>query len=78
MLRRQFLPDSSDQVTVALKSMENEEESTQNTFLMVLSLDGQVLLDETEVRKPGGGRERVGFVRVDGSFGGNRRRERTR
>lgn len=64
-LRRQFLPDSGDQVTVALKSMENEEESTQDSFLMVLSLDGKVLLDETRVRKPG---RVIGVVRVDDSF----------
>lgn len=35
---------------VALKSEEIEELQTQTTFIMVFTLDGEVLLEETEVR----------------------------
>lgn len=48
---QQFIPGTEDQVVVALKSEEIEEEQTQTTFIMVFTLDGEVLLEETEVRK---------------------------
>ena len=47
-----FLPGSKDNVIVALKSEENEEEQTQNSYITVFDLDGRVLMEETEV--PGG------------------------
>ena len=47
-----FLPGSKDEVIVALKSEENEEQQTQNSYLTVFNLDGSVLMDETEI--PGG------------------------
>ena len=47
-----FLPGSKDEVIVALKSEENEEQQTQNSYLTVFSLDGRVLMEETEI--PGG------------------------
>lgn len=45
-----FVPGTGDKVVAALKSEENEDAKTQNTFLMVFTLDGEVLLEETEVR----------------------------
>lgn len=45
-----FVPGTDDQVVVALKSEEIEAEGSQTTFIMVFTLDGEVLLDETEVR----------------------------
>ena len=47
-----FLPGSKDQVIVALKSEENEEKQTQNSYITVFNLDGKVLMEETEI--PGG------------------------
>ncbi|CAM9939331.1 unnamed protein product [Ectocarpus sp. 12 AP-2014] len=47
-----FVPGTGDQVVVALKSEEIEELQTQTTFIMVFTLDGEVLLEETEI--PGG------------------------
>ncbi|CAN0136398.1 unnamed protein product, partial [Ectocarpus sp. 13 AM-2016] len=47
-----FVPGTGDQVVVALKSEEIEELQTQTTFVMVFTLDGEVLLEETEI--PGG------------------------
>lgn len=44
------MPGTKDQVVVALKSVEDEELHTQDTFLMVFTLDGEILLQETEVR----------------------------
>ena len=44
-----FLPGSNDNVIVALKSEENEEEKTQNSYLVVFNLDGTVLMEETEI-----------------------------
>ena len=59
LLRSKFVPGTGDQVIVALKSMEetveNEggaSEQLQDTYLMVFNLDGEVLLEETEVRGP--------------------------
>lgn len=45
----QFVPGTEDQVVVALKSEEIEAEDSQTTFIMVFTLDGDILLDETEV-----------------------------
>lgn len=47
-----FLPGSEDRVIVALKSEENEEQQTQNTYITVFDVDGKVLMEETEI--PGG------------------------
>ena len=47
-----FLPGSKDEVIVALKSEENEEQQTQNSYITVFNLDGRVLMEETEI--PGG------------------------
>ncbi|CAN0128549.1 unnamed protein product [Pylaiella littoralis] len=47
-----FVPGTGDQVVVALKSEEIEEAQSQTTFIMVFTLDGEVLLEETEI--PGG------------------------
>lgn len=47
-----FLPGSDDRVIVALKSEENEEQQTQNTYITVFDVDGTVLMEETEI--PGG------------------------
>ena len=44
-----FLPGSKDSVIVALKSEENEEEKTQNSYIMVFNLDGTMLMEETEI-----------------------------
>ena len=44
-----FLPGSNDNIIVALKSEENEEEQTQNSYITVFSLDGTILLEETEI-----------------------------
>lgn len=37
-------------MVAALKSEENEDAQTQNAFITVFTLDGEVLLEETEVR----------------------------
>ena len=44
-----FLPNSGDSIVVAIKSEENEKEHTQNSFITVFSLDGRILLEETEI-----------------------------
>ena len=44
-----FLPGSKDNIIVALKSEENEEEKTQNSYIMVFNLDGTMLMEETEI-----------------------------
>ena len=44
-----FLPGSNDNIIVAMKSEENEEAQTQNTYLTVFDLDGKVLMEETEI-----------------------------
>ena len=44
-----FLPNSGDSIVVAIKSEENEMEHTQNSFITVFSLDGRILLEETEI-----------------------------
>ncbi|CAM9598946.1 unnamed protein product, partial [Laminaria digitata] len=44
-----FVPGTEDQVVVALKSEEIEAEDSQTTFIMVFTLDGEILLDETEI-----------------------------
>lgn len=38
-------------MVVALKSEERDVAKTQDTFIMVFTLDGEILLDETEVRR---------------------------
>ena len=47
-----FLPGSQDRIIVAMKSEENEEQGTQNTYLTVFDVDGTILMPETEI--PGG------------------------
>ncbi|CAN0008002.1 unnamed protein product [Discosporangium mesarthrocarpum] len=47
-----FVPGTGDQVIAALKSEESEEKGTQETFMTVFTLDGEVLMEET--RLPGG------------------------
>lgn len=47
-----FLPNSNDNIIVALKSEENDELHSQNAFITVFNIDGTVLLPETEI--PGG------------------------
>lgn len=44
-----FLPNSGDQVVVAIKSEEHEASQTQNSFVTVFTLDGEVLLPETPI-----------------------------
>ena len=44
-----FLPGSKDNIIVALKSEENEEEKTQNSYITVFNLDGTMLMEETEI-----------------------------
>lgn len=44
-----FLPNSKDQIIVALKSEENEELQTQNSYITVFSIDGTILLEESEI-----------------------------
>ena len=44
-----FLPGSNDNIIVAMKSEENEEAQTQNTYLTVFDLNGNVLMEETEI-----------------------------
>ena len=53
-----FLPGSKDEIIVALKSEENEEAGTQNTYITVFTIDGKVLLPETEIE---GGRKYEGI-----------------
>lgn len=47
-----FLPRSGDNLIVAIKSVEIEDENLQTSFLMVFDIKGNVLLEETEL--PGG------------------------
>mmetsp|Transcript_8821 Transcript_8821/g.16917 ORF Transcript_8821/g.16917 Transcript_8821/m.16917 type:complete len:406 (-) Transcript_8821:225-1442(-) len=47
-----FVPGTQDQVIVAIKSEENAELDTQSSWITVFTLDGDILLDETEI--PGG------------------------
>ena len=44
-----FLPGSNDNVIVAIKSEENEKQNLQNSFITVFTLDGKILLEETEI-----------------------------
>ncbi|KAK8790034.1 hypothetical protein WA158_006814 [Blastocystis sp. Blastoise] len=44
-----FVPGSKDTIIAALKSEENEEQHTQNTYITVFTIDGKVLLEETEI-----------------------------
>lgn len=44
-----FLPNSRDQIVVALKSEENEEAQTQNSYITVFDLNGTILMDEVEI-----------------------------
>ena len=44
-----FLPGSKDRIIVALKSEENEEKGTQNSYITVFDVDGTVLMEETEI-----------------------------
>ena len=44
-----FLPKSDDTIIVALKSEENEEMQSQNTYITVFSLNGDILLEETAI-----------------------------
>ena len=57
-----FLPGSKDSIIVALKSEENEEQGTQNSYITVFDLDGKILMKETEI--PGG----MKFVGLEFSF----------
>jgi soluble calcium-activated nucleotidase 1 len=47
-----FVPRTGDSVIVAIKSVEVEADQTQTSFLTVFDIQGNVLLDETEL--PGG------------------------
>lgn len=58
LLWSKFVPGTGDQEIVALKSVEvtvetdddsTSETTVQDTYIMVFNLDGEVLLDETEV-----------------------------
>ena len=44
-----FLPESNDEIIVALKSEENEEEHTQNSYITVFDLEGHILLHESVI-----------------------------
>ena len=44
-----FIPRSDDSVIVAIKSVEVEDEQIQTSFITVFDLDGNVLMDETEI-----------------------------
>ena len=44
-----FVPGSGDQVIVALKSDENADTGSQASYITVITLDGQTLLDETPI-----------------------------
>ncbi|CAI5724425.1 unnamed protein product [Hyaloperonospora brassicae] len=44
-----FVPRSDDSVIVAVKSVEVEDEQRQTSFITVFDLEGNVLLDETEI-----------------------------
>ena len=44
-----FLPGSKDRIIVALKSEENEEAQTQNTYITVFDVNGKILMEETEI-----------------------------
>ncbi|KAG1683966.1 hypothetical protein DVH05_012278 [Phytophthora capsici] len=47
-----FVPRSDDSVIVAIKSVEVEDEQRQTSYVTVFDVDGNVLMDETEI--PGG------------------------
>ena len=47
-----FLPGSNDRIIVALKSEENEEQGTQNSYITVFDIEGNMLMEEMEI--PGG------------------------
>mmetsp|Transcript_2773 Transcript_2773/g.3949 ORF Transcript_2773/g.3949 Transcript_2773/m.3949 type:complete len:432 (+) Transcript_2773:106-1401(+) len=47
-----FVPGTKDQVVVAIKSEENAEEETQSSYAVVFNLNGEILMEETEI--PGG------------------------
>ncbi|KAK1943546.1 Soluble calcium-activated nucleotidase 1 [Phytophthora citrophthora] len=47
-----FIPRSDDSVIVAIKSVEVEDEQRQTSYVTVFDVDGNVLMDETEI--PGG------------------------
>ena len=44
-----FLPESNDEIIVALKSEENEEQQTQNSYITVFDLEGHILLSESVI-----------------------------
>lgn len=44
-----FLPGSKDSIIVAMKSEESEKDHSQNTYITVFSLDGTILMEETEI-----------------------------
>ena len=44
-----FLPGSNDRIIVAMKSEENEEMGTQNTYITVFDIDGNILMEETDI-----------------------------
>ncbi|KAG7388427.1 Soluble calcium-activated nucleotidase 1 [Phytophthora boehmeriae] len=44
-----FVPRSDDTVIVAIKSLEVEDEQRQTSYITVFDVDGNVLLDETEI-----------------------------
>lgn len=44
-----FLPGTGDRVIVAIKSEENEKQQTYNSYITVFTIDGTILLDETEI-----------------------------
>merc|ERR1712066_94249 len=47
-----FVPGSKDRVMLAIKSAEDGAADTQTSFISVITLDGKVLMEETEI--PGG------------------------
>ena len=44
-----FPPGSKDSIIVAMKSEESEKNHSQNTYITVFSLDGTILMEETEI-----------------------------
>ncbi|KAJ8552415.1 hypothetical protein ON010_g10131 [Phytophthora cinnamomi] len=44
-----FVPRSDDSVIVAIKSVEVEDEQRQTSFITVFDVDGNILMDETEI-----------------------------
>jgi soluble calcium-activated nucleotidase 1 len=43
-----FVPGTNEHVIVALKSAENEEAQTQESYITVFTVDGDVLMQETQ------------------------------